>query len=117
MSQRLGFPPPVYNITPTNPEITGSAFYDCTAIFPPSTGLPNPVASVRNVFGKKNVKEDCAREVCAVLEAITEKRLKEAGLLPEKGGGNGRQPAASQTQKEKTAHGLDGNVDTDMADA
>ena len=115
MSQRLGFGTPVYNVTPTNPEISGSAFFDCTATFPPSTGLYGPVASVSNVYGKKNAKEDCAREVCAVLEAIREKRLREAGLLPPKGGEE-EQSARTQLQQKGIIPGLDGSVDTVMGD-
>ena len=83
LAHKLGYTPPTYTITPTNPggplDVAGSAFCDCAASFPPITGLPNPIATVRNVYGKKRAKEDCAREVCAVLEKIIEQRLQAAG--------------------------------------
>ena len=57
--------------------------YDCTATFPAITGLPDPAASVNNVYGQKNAKEDCARLVYALLEGIMEERerkMAEAGI-------------------------------------
>lgn len=85
LALKLGFPMPAYSITPTDPSNPSSAFCDCTATFAPITGLPRPVATVRNIYGKKRAKEDCAREVCAVLEGIIER--KQASFLSRTGGG------------------------------
>ena len=82
LTKILGFSPPTYKMTLTNPELPESAFYDCSASFQPISGLPDPLATVRSVFGKKRAKEDCAREVHAALERVKEKRLRDAGLLP-----------------------------------
>ena len=79
LASKLGCGLPTYDITPTIPGVSGSSFYDCTASFPSIAGLPNPLATVRNVFGKKRAKEDCAREICTALEKIKEQRLRDAG--------------------------------------
>lgn len=44
------------------------------ASFPGSPNLPSKVGEVRNVFGKKNAKEECARGIWRELKALARTR-------------------------------------------
>ena len=48
--------------------LTGAAYFRCEPQF------PGPVGEVRNIFGKKNAKEECAKGVWEVLHALAKKR-------------------------------------------
>lgn len=71
----LGLPLPLYRFgssadAPVGNILSGAAY------FPDNPLLSGPVGMVRNVFGKKTAKEECAREVYTVLMRIaTEKDL------------------------------------------
>ena len=71
----LGLPPPLYRFgssadAPVGNILSGAAY------FPDNPLLSGPVGMVRNIFGKKKAKDECAREVYRVLMHIaTEKNL------------------------------------------
>jgi len=44
------------------------------ATFPSSPLFPKPLGEVRNVYGKKNAKEECAKGVWSVLSALAVSR-------------------------------------------
>ena len=44
------------------------------ATFPNEPGLPKKIGEVRNIFGKKNAKEQVAKGVLEVLQKLAEKR-------------------------------------------
>ena len=44
------------------------------ASFPNDLGLPKQIGEVRNVFGKKNAKEEVAKGIWEVLQELAEKR-------------------------------------------
>lgn len=68
----LGLTAPTYRIvasSPTTPNLlTGAAYFGGNPLF------PGPVGEVRNVFGKKSAKEECARGVWQVLAKLAKKR-------------------------------------------
>lgn len=70
----LQLPQPTYRLAP-NPLapvpniLTGAAYFAESAIHRHPL-LVGPVGEVRNVFGKKNAKEECARGVFRVLMKI-----------------------------------------------
>ncbi|KAL9615405.1 MAG: hypothetical protein Q9167_000234 [Letrouitia subvulpina] len=75
LAPMLGLPPPTYRFLPASPEtpnlLTGGA------VFPPGQPEPlvqGPLGEVRNVFGKKSAKEECARGVWEVLRRLAKKR-------------------------------------------
>ncbi|CAO1605487.1 hypothetical protein XANCAGTX0491_009004 [Xanthoria calcicola] len=72
----LSFTVPVYRFTPTSaaaPNIlSGAAYFTGDALYHPS--LKDGVGEVRNVFGKKNAKEECARGVWEVLKGVARER-------------------------------------------
>lgn len=53
------------------------------AVFAGSRALPGRVGEVRNVFGKKNAKEECAKGVWKLLREVATER----GVEVEVGGG------------------------------
>ena len=68
----LRLPQPTYQFPP-NPLAPGSNILTGAAYFVESANHPllvGPVGEVRNVFGKKNAKEECARRVFQVLMKI-----------------------------------------------
>lgn len=70
----LQLPQPIYRLAPnplaTVPNIlAGAAYFPDSAIHRHPL-LVGPVGEVRNVFGKKNAKEECARGVFQVLMKI-----------------------------------------------
>ena len=44
------------------------------ASFPNEPGLPKEIGEVRNIYGKKNAKEEIAKAVWEVLQKLAEKR-------------------------------------------
>ena len=70
----LNLQPPQYRFNPTNPStpslLSGAAYFPGT----PYSDLQGPIGEVRNVFGKKNAKEECARGVWDVLVRVAKKR-------------------------------------------
>jgi hypothetical protein len=70
LCETLGLSPPTYTLTSTLPDVPNNAFFSCTAVFQPIAGLPNPAAEVRNIYGKKNAKEQCARKLVVLLEKV-----------------------------------------------
>lgn len=71
----LGLPQPSYRIGP-NADAPMVNILSGAAYFPDNPLLSGPVGMVRNIFGKKNAKDECAREVYRVLMLIaTEKGL------------------------------------------
>ncbi|KAM3067021.1 hypothetical protein ACMFMG_011803 [Clarireedia jacksonii] len=69
---RLGFTRPTYNILPTSP---GTAFYYGWADFGSDPRIEGKVGVFRDVYGKKNAKEVCARGVLSFLRDIERQRL------------------------------------------
>ncbi|KAK4989670.1 hypothetical protein LTR66_007003 [Elasticomyces elasticus] len=68
---RLGFKYPRFELvqsTTINGFFFGAAFFDNNA------ELPGPIGGVRNVYGKKAAKEECAKRVLEVLRGIEEER-------------------------------------------
>ncbi|KAL8675170.1 MAG: hypothetical protein Q9168_000423 [Polycauliona sp. 1 TL-2023] len=67
---------PVYRFTPSSAAapnmFSGAAYFTGDALF--HEGLKNGVGEVRNVYGKKNAKEECAREVWEVLKGVARGR-------------------------------------------
>lgn len=74
----LGLPPPRYEFTSPSGD-PNNAFVDCAAVFPPTTGLPSPLAAVRNIYGKKNARDACAKVLLERLEKVREWRLRGSG--------------------------------------
>lgn len=71
----LGLPLPFYRFGPS-PDAPVGNILSGAAYFPDNPLLSGPVGMVRNVFGKKKAKDECAREVYRVLMNIaTEKDL------------------------------------------
>ena len=54
------------NLTPS--------FFNGHASFPTDPGLPKEIGEVRNIFGKKNAKEEIAKGVWEVMQKLAEKR-------------------------------------------
>ncbi len=73
----LSLPPPLYRLAPASPAapnlLSGAAYFTgMDAAFHPL--LKEPVGEVRNVFGKKNAKEESARGVWEVLRKVAKER-------------------------------------------
>ena len=68
----LGLQAPQYVLVAVS-DVTPSIFSG-HALFPNEPGLPKEVGEVRNVFGKKNAKEEIAKGVWEVLQKLAEKR-------------------------------------------
>lgn len=69
----LGVPLPKYVLAP-NPHAPVSNILSGAAYFPPNPLLSGPFGEVRNVFGKKNAKEQCAKELFRVLMEIAKEK-------------------------------------------
>lgn len=69
-------------------EAQAASFYSGAAVFP-RDGLVvrEPVGEVRNVFGKKNAREECAKGVLEFLEGLARRRGVEVGEGLEEGEG------------------------------
>lgn len=88
----LELPLPAYRIAPnrlaTVPNLLAGAAYFAESAIHRHPLLAGPVGEVRNVFGKKNAKEECARGVFQLLmKIITTSREKD--LVGGGGGGEG----------------------------
>ena len=68
----LGLTAPTYRITALSPAapniVTGAAYFTSESLF------PKPLGEVRNVYGKKNAKEECAKGVWAALSELAKRR-------------------------------------------
>jgi len=79
LRKQLGLPNLMYELTAAQ----GSAIYTVHASFggihagSVPFALRGPIAEVRNVFGKKNAKEECAKVVMGMLEKVKRERLGE----------------------------------------
>lgn len=83
LSAVLGLGAPFYQLTskPDAPAIfSGAAHFTSSPLF------PKPLGEVRNVYGKKNAKEECARSVLDILEDLAKKRGVNLGEVFEKDG-------------------------------
>ncbi|KAL2059691.1 hypothetical protein ABVK25_000984 [Lepraria finkii] len=68
----LGLTSPQYILAPASnlvPNILSGY-----ASFPNQPGMPKEIGEVRNIFGKKNAKEEVAKGVWEVLQALAQKR-------------------------------------------
>ncbi|KAI4114472.1 MAG: hypothetical protein LQ345_004750 [Seirophora villosa] len=77
LAHRLSLPPPMYRLSPASSAapnlLSGAAYFSgVDAAYHPL--LSKPVGEVRNVFGKKNGKEECARGVWEVLREVARER-------------------------------------------
>ncbi|KAL8662262.1 MAG: hypothetical protein Q9202_004867 [Teloschistes flavicans] len=75
----LGLQPPTYRFSPASPAtpvmLSGAAYFDGDAgMGQVHAGLHGPVGEVRNVHGKKNAKEECAKAVWGVLRGVARER-------------------------------------------
>ena len=68
----LGLTPPQYKIAPAS--ALAPNMLSGYASFPGQPGMPPEIGEVRNVFGKKNAKEEIAKVVWEVLIALAQKR-------------------------------------------
>lgn len=68
----LGLSAPEYRITPLSADapniVSGAAYFRSEPLF------PKPLGEVRNVYGKKNAKEECAKGVWMTLSELAKKR-------------------------------------------
>lgn len=71
----LGLRQPQYRIAP-NVDAPVVNILSGAAYFPDTPLLPGPVGTIRNIYGKKNAREECARKVYKVLmHIVTEKGI------------------------------------------
>ncbi|MCJ1476360.1 hypothetical protein MMC13_005026 [Lambiella insularis] len=70
----LNLAPPTYQLTPSNPALASNIFSGA-AYFANEPLHRGPIGEVRNVFGRKNAREECARGVFAWMEELRERRL------------------------------------------
>lgn len=71
LSNVLGLGAPFYQLVskPEAPAIfSGAAHFTTTPLF------TKPLGEVRNVYGRKNAKEECARSVLEILKDLAKKR-------------------------------------------
>lgn len=88
MCPLLGLAPPQYVLTPASSNAPNMI---CGyAAFTQSPSMPPKIGEVRNIFGKKNAKEEIAKGVWEVLEALARKR--NASIEEEGGLGAGLVP-------------------------
>lgn len=77
LAHLLSLPPPMYRLSPASSAapnlLSGAAYFSgVDAAYHPL--LSKPVGEVRNLFGKKNGKEECARGVWEVLREVARER-------------------------------------------
>ncbi|KAF2846972.1 hypothetical protein T440DRAFT_521391 [Plenodomus tracheiphilus IPT5] len=72
LSATLSLSPPEYIDTPNPSEAN---FHSVSCYFRSGGPHAGPIGEVRNVFGRKKAKEECARLVVEYLEEVKEKRL------------------------------------------
>lgn len=82
----LGLPPPTYHLVASSPStpnlLSGAAYFSGSPLF------PGPIGQVRNVFGKKGAKEECARGVWKVLRQVAAERGVEVEISSEEDEGD-----------------------------
>jgi hypothetical protein len=68
----LGLTAPTYDIGPLSPAapniVSGAAMFQSSPLF------PKPLGEVRNVYGRKNAKEECAKGVWKALSDLARSR-------------------------------------------
>jgi hypothetical protein len=74
LCHRLGFSIPKYEINPVAPN---TALYDAWADFGADPRIEGKVGEIKNVYGKKNAKEEVARVVISFLQDIERQRMAE----------------------------------------
>ena len=72
MSPLLGLPPPQYVLAPASDH--AQHMLSGYATFANTPSMPAQIGEVRNVFGKKNAREEVAKGVWEVLEGLAGKR-------------------------------------------
>lgn len=82
---KLGLGPPDYKLT-ASPAAPG--FHSGFAVFPHDPCIRGPIGEVRNVYGKKAAREECAKQVLAYLEEEAERRGAMMRAIREEGGVN-----------------------------
>jgi len=76
----LGLTSPQYTLAPAS--ALAPNMLSGYASWPNEPGMPKEIGEVRNIFGKKNAKEEIAKEVWVVLKELAEKRgLKMEGVV------------------------------------
>ena len=73
---QLGLCPPTYRIEPKDP-VSAPALFSGAAYFEGNAVIEGPVGEVRQVFGRKKAKEECAKGVWIFLDGLRRKRLGE----------------------------------------
>ncbi|KAI8933900.1 hypothetical protein NX059_009594 [Plenodomus lindquistii] len=118
LATALSLPTPEYNFTP-HPSDPNFHSVNCTF----RNGGPHagPLGEVRNVFGKKKAKEECARLVVVYLEEVKEKRLEYGReMMRDVGGGAvvGEMALGRAVDGEgQGVGGLDGRMEEDEDEA
>lgn len=77
----LGLPCPIYRFAAASPSAPN--LLSGTACFPANPILPGQYGEIRNVFGKKNAKEECARGLWEVLREVARGRGVAVGEMEE----------------------------------
>lgn len=77
----LGLPSPIYRFAATSPSAPN--ILSGTACFPANPILPGQYGEIRNVFGKKNAKEECSRGLWEVLRELARGRGVAVGEMEE----------------------------------
>lgn len=72
MCPLLGLAPPQYHLNPAS--ALAPSIFSGHAAFPNAPSMPAQIGEARNVFGKKNAKEEVARGVWVVLGELAAKR-------------------------------------------
>lgn len=81
LSPLLSLPAPFYQLTASSPSTPN--LFSGAAYFSNSSLIPGPVGEVRNVYGRKFAKEECARAVWDVLRKMARERGVEVGIVEE----------------------------------
>lgn len=76
LSSLLSLPTPEWRFSPAPSHAPG--FHTVACFFRDAGPHEGPIGEVRNVFGRKKAKEECARGVLEYLEGVKEKRLEYA---------------------------------------
>lgn len=76
LATQLSLPTPEWRYTPSSSAASG--FHTVSCYFKDGGPHQGPLGEVRNVFGKKRAKEECARLVVQYLHDVKEARLEYA---------------------------------------
>lgn len=106
LSVQLGFSPPTY--IATQEDASAPSIWTFKASFPGDARVHGEVGECRNVFGKKNAKEQCAKLVVAWLEAVRDRRVKEMqSFVGKEEGGNAEEVREGEGAKRKRGVDVD----------